>query len=235
MVHGHFVQMGGFLLYQVGEPVETLCFDVLRKLLNSRHLGLSPVLISEEEILDRSKSDAVSKVITISQTVWFIVQVITRHRPDLAVTQLELTTVALATLNWLAFILWWDKPYNISSPIQVHLPEVLDAPSDSGFISTVNEQGVNHPSPIQPEADIQVSTASFSRKEAEDKEVQEKFFKWFIHKYWCRLKYSTAAPICHAIIECLTEISAVIKRNYKQREGGPWFCTSCCIIPFLAS
>jgi len=99
MVHGHFLQMGGFLLCKTDQPVQTLKFKALQDLLSLGQLSLPSIMISSEEIMDRSKSDGVSKSLAVIQTLWFIAQTITRHRQHLAITQLELTTVALASLN----------------------------------------------------------------------------------------------------------------------------------------
>lgn len=77
------------------------------------------ILITEAAICDKSKTNALAKLITVSQTTWFIVQFVGRwvaHQPR---THLELMTVAYALLNAIVYALWWNKPYNIDVPINV--------------------------------------------------------------------------------------------------------------------
>ena len=77
--------------------------------------------IKAAEIEDRSKGDALSKIIVILQTTWFIVQCIARGQQRLALTELELVTLALASLNATTFAIWWDKPLVVREPIQIYL------------------------------------------------------------------------------------------------------------------
>jgi len=81
--------------------------------------------ITEEEIADRSKGDTLSKVIWIIQTSWFICQCIARPVQGLSLSQLELTTVALASLNGITFILWWYKPLGVEIPVRVYMNREL--------------------------------------------------------------------------------------------------------------
>jgi len=81
--------------------------------------------ITEEEITDRSKGDALSKAIFILQSTWFILQCVGRLAQGLNLTQLELTTLALASLNGITFVLWWDKPLGAKSVVRVYLKRKL--------------------------------------------------------------------------------------------------------------
>ena len=67
------------------------------------YLGLLPdidiPIITAAAIEDRSKGDALSKIIAILQTTWFIVQCIARGQQQLAPTELEPVTLALSSLN----------------------------------------------------------------------------------------------------------------------------------------
>jgi len=83
------------------------------------------IRITDEEIGDRSKGDALAKVILILQSSWFICQCIARWVQGLGLTQLELTTLALASLNGITFILWWDKPLAVEAPVRVYMDRTL--------------------------------------------------------------------------------------------------------------
>ena len=77
--------------------------------------------ITAAEIRDRSKSDALSKFIAILQTTWFILQCIARGHQRLAVTELELVTLALASLNGITYAFWWHKPLCVEEPVRIYL------------------------------------------------------------------------------------------------------------------
>ncbi|ESK86861.1 hypothetical protein Moror_3449 [Moniliophthora roreri MCA 2997] len=86
--------------------------------------------ITKAEIKDRSHADTtLSKVIVIIQTGWFILQCIVRAIKGLAVTELEIVTLAFAFLNFITCSLWWYKPLGVQYPIRVQLP--LDTPTES--------------------------------------------------------------------------------------------------------
>lgn len=148
MKHAHLLQMGGFKImcmknetyegtswfrshwkalnrdyaYQSrfgGEMwVGVLSFRKFKSLLSSQKLRFPNV--TEEEINDRSKGDALSKGVALLQITWFIMQLLARARQGLVITELELTTAALAGLNSVMYLFWWSKPLDIQCPIITH-------------------------------------------------------------------------------------------------------------------
>jgi hypothetical protein len=106
--------MGGFVLYED---------DKQPSILDPR--GLEPYLkrgeidITEKEIQDRSRGDVLSKGLAIIQTGWFVLQCIARSVEHLPITELELVTLAFATLNFVTYGLWWDKPLSVQCPYRV--------------------------------------------------------------------------------------------------------------------
>ena len=116
--------MGGFTLVdpekKTAAPKEqqpiVLTLDYFRE-----HPDIEIPRVTAAAIQDRSKGDALSKVIAISQTTWFIVQCIARGRQQLALTELELVTLALASLNAITFAIWWHKPLGVQDPVQIYL------------------------------------------------------------------------------------------------------------------
>ena len=76
--------------------------------------------ITAAAIEDRSKGDALSKIIAILQTTWFIVQCVARGQQRLALTELELVTLALASLNAVTFAIWWHKPLGVQDPVKIY-------------------------------------------------------------------------------------------------------------------
>ena len=75
--------------------------------------------ITEEAIKDKSKGDGLSKGFAILQTGWFILQCIARKIQALPMTELEIITLAFATLNFATYTLWWNKPLDVQVPFIV--------------------------------------------------------------------------------------------------------------------
>ncbi|KAI9507278.1 hypothetical protein F5148DRAFT_1285455 [Russula earlei] len=115
--HGFFAIMGGFM--------ET-----------------GPSEIAKAEIQDKSKGDVVSKMLVIANTSRFVVQCIARGVQGLPVTELELVTVAFATLNFVMYLLWWDKPLNVHRGVRVYKQRQTDHPVDDGDIEATSSAGL---------------------------------------------------------------------------------------------
>ncbi|KAF7370051.1 hypothetical protein MSAN_00635100 [Mycena sanguinolenta] len=112
--HSFFFCMGGFVSSN-GHPIAT------RKQLADPTLGFAFQeairKISEEDIMDKSKGDALSKGVALLQGLWFTVQCLARVHQHLAVTQLEVATLAFAVLNIFVWLFWWNKPLDVQRPI----------------------------------------------------------------------------------------------------------------------
>ncbi|KAF8950047.1 hypothetical protein BDZ97DRAFT_1934681 [Flammula alnicola] len=117
--HGYFLQMGGFMLFKGKVAVRVLSPDVFGQLLDYGSIKFPT--ITEEEIQDRSKGDALSKILVVGQTTWFIAQCITRAAQGLETTELELVTLAFAVLNGFMYYFWWNKPLDVRTYVPVYL------------------------------------------------------------------------------------------------------------------
>jgi len=84
------------------------------------------IVIDTEEIKDKSKGDVLSKALVIVQTGWFVLQCIGRGVQHLAITELEVVTLAFAALNLGTYWFWWDKPLNVQCPFPVHRTQTSD-------------------------------------------------------------------------------------------------------------
>ena len=110
------------MLYKDGEAKGVLSPERLEDLYAKGEIEFPTV--TEKEIQDRSKADALSKLLAIGQTTWFMVQCLARAVQGLQVTQLELLTVALAFLNAFMYYFWWNKPFAVQSLVPVYLLDV---------------------------------------------------------------------------------------------------------------
>ncbi|KIK64250.1 hypothetical protein GYMLUDRAFT_161867 [Collybiopsis luxurians FD-317 M1] len=148
VTHGMFLVMGGFMLTDAsGKCLEVLQEQHLENLLSAGHIALRH--IPESEIMDRSKGDALAKTLVLIQTAWFIAQVISRAVLHLPISELELTTLAFALLNFFTYALWWKKPLDVRYPFLVALlpsdeSEVVFCPRTAeGVICTTTAEREN--------------------------------------------------------------------------------------------
>jgi hypothetical protein len=120
--------MGGFELYDSdgARPLYPLDLRHIEELVQNNAIDFPE--IEEKEIEDRSKGDIISKGLAVFQTGWFIAQCVARGAEHLAITELEIMTVAFAFLNLLIYVFWWNKPLKVTCPIRIVLKEGHSAP-----------------------------------------------------------------------------------------------------------
>ncbi|KAJ3503531.1 hypothetical protein NLJ89_g8391 [Agrocybe chaxingu] len=95
--HAFFLLMGCSQLPEIGVPIRTLTVKEFDELYSAGRINWPK--ITKEEIEDKSKADAFTKGVVLMQTGWFVLQCITRGAYKLAVTELEVVTLALAALT----------------------------------------------------------------------------------------------------------------------------------------
>lgn len=118
----------------MGKPRETiLTKEMLGPVLKNVRIA-NEIKVTDNDIANTAKGDGLSKTIFIVQSSWFMVQCITRAAQGLALTELELTTLALASLNGLTLLLWWKKPLGAQTVARVYLQKKLtdDERNDTG-------------------------------------------------------------------------------------------------------
>ncbi|KAJ3989478.1 hypothetical protein F5890DRAFT_1400941 [Lentinula detonsa] len=149
MTHAHFALMGGFTL-RLTEQNEVVTALKLLSLPKDARVYRRYDLpddfdivgfvgeFDEDEIQDRSHSDGLTKIIAIGQTGWFIIQLAARWVLKLPFTELEVMTVAFATINVMAYIFWFKKPLGVQYPIRVQA--VWSQPSRSFTTDELNNE-----------------------------------------------------------------------------------------------
>lgn len=138
--HGHFLQMGGFVLADQTRDLEVITDERFYDLLDKGIITFPN--ITKGQIQALSKGDGLSKTIVIGQTLWFVAQCVSRAIQGLRVTELELVTLAFALLNGFMYFLWWDKPLDAEYLIRIYVssnptPIVLPAWTDPRIPTTV--------------------------------------------------------------------------------------------------
>ena len=91
------------------------------QLLHARQFGIIDRLprLTEEQLDDRNKGDALVKLIAIVQIGWLVVELITRRVRNLASTQLEVFTLAFAICSLVTYGILFKKPQDAKVPIDV--------------------------------------------------------------------------------------------------------------------
>ena len=118
--HGYFLLMGGFMLHDCeGNILGVLSPERLQELSDLGNIEVPGV--TEKEINDRSKGDALAKGIVILQSSWFVMQCFARFARHLDITELEVVTLAYAILNGVMYFFWWGKPLDVHCHIPVYM------------------------------------------------------------------------------------------------------------------
>jgi hypothetical protein len=132
MRHAFYADMGGFLV-KTGDGVSwPLDANQLFYLIEDGWIDetriSSQVILDESEIDDRNKQNALVRVFTIAQILWFLISCIARGCQRLAMTTLELTTVGFIVTTIGVSIFWFDKPADIETQkmieIDATIPEI---------------------------------------------------------------------------------------------------------------
>jgi len=124
------------MLFDGDDAVCTLEPEALEYLRGSGEIDFPR--ITEKEIQDRSKGDALSKGLVVIQTGWFLLQCIARKVERLPITELEVATLAFATLNFATYALWWHKPLNVQRPFRVLRKQQKGASEGEGADKNAN-------------------------------------------------------------------------------------------------
>ena len=133
LVHAFYAVMGGFAFYGSYDENNTTIEESLFQMSTyPRHTLDVPRFktliyimehfphiltdITEESILDRAASSALSKTILAVQVVWFCLNCIARLQQGLPISLLEVSTAAHAFCTLMTYYVWYSKPLNVAAP-----------------------------------------------------------------------------------------------------------------------
>ncbi len=124
VVHGFYAGMGGFV-FPLNTPgsirdcvLQVHCHHLTLTAQGVALLaecGLLPD-ISREDVVDKSKSDGLGKLLACVQGLWMASQIIGRLGFGYQVTLLEINTLAHVLCALIMYVLWWHKPRLIQEP-----------------------------------------------------------------------------------------------------------------------
>ena len=91
------------------------------QLLLARKMGIIKKLpqISQNELDDRSEGDSFVKGLALVQVVGLFVQIVARGAASLPPAQLEIAVIAFALSAFIIYILLWNSPQNVGTPVYI--------------------------------------------------------------------------------------------------------------------
>ncbi|KAI0762194.1 hypothetical protein C8Q74DRAFT_1336607 [Fomes fomentarius] len=124
--HSYYAIMGGFILHDPYSQKQGIRYlphwqgDGVLTEAGLRYLmQYQPDLIPDiprAHIDDRSKASALGKIFVVVQVLWFCVNCGNRFAQRLPLSLLEVATIAHALCTFFTYLLWWQKPQDISQP-----------------------------------------------------------------------------------------------------------------------
>lgn len=147
-VHSFYAESGGFYLHVPEEPGYPPCPPFP---LNSRAIAylvergyIEMPSITLKDIDDKSKADKFAKIFAVVQSSYLILESIARRVQSLAITPLELTTLAFVPCTLATYYMWMNKllGVNTSTPIYTTTP-ISQILKDAGPLA--NEQWCDTP------------------------------------------------------------------------------------------
>jgi hypothetical protein len=153
MRHAFFADMGGFVFHAQDATPFPLNATQLHWLIANKFVEYPS--ISREEVWDKSKQDTFTKIITTFQMGYFILQCMARAIQKLAITTLELNTLAIVVCSIMTSSVWLHKPADVLMPVHIHsshsLAEItLNRPWRLTPLDFVDENGPGYSVNIQP-------------------------------------------------------------------------------------
>src|SRR5271155_5787431 len=106
MAHAFLADMGGFILDVEGYENFPLNAKQVHYLVKKGYVNYEEVGLSKEAITDKNKGEALVRLITVVQILWFTLNTLGRAIQRLAITTLELTTLGFIMCTLGTYCLW---------------------------------------------------------------------------------------------------------------------------------
>lgn len=120
LTDGFYLHMGGLVLSHPSYPNKTpIHFPQLIFLIEHHYITLPNS--ASQEIMDKSKADAVVKGLVCLQACWLLLQCIARAIQHLPLTTLELSTMAYVFFTAIVYASLWHKPLDVRVPTTIVL------------------------------------------------------------------------------------------------------------------
>ncbi|CAG5184804.1 uncharacterized protein ALTATR162_LOCUS11090 [Alternaria atra] len=116
--HAYYADSGGFELRTADHEAIPITAKQVHYLIEHNIITLPKV--TKKEIWDKSNADKVAKFLACFQTAWLTTQTIACAIQHLAITPLELSSIALALTSLTTLWYWLQKPLDVETPTIIH-------------------------------------------------------------------------------------------------------------------
>nr|OQO29073.1 hypothetical protein B0A51_03408 [Rachicladosporium sp. CCFEE 5018] len=116
MAVAYFATSGGLTANELLVP-GVVSVDLLHRLFEESPDSIPD--LDHAQIVGQSKANGLAKLLTCVQALWFCVQCLTRVTEGLAISLLEINTFAHCLSAIVVYCLWWEKPYDVGSCVDV--------------------------------------------------------------------------------------------------------------------
>ncbi|CAM1502652.1 Fc.00g074280.m01.CDS01 [Cosmosporella sp. VM-42] len=119
LAHAFYANMGGFAQMDPSREEtdrwvrDAALSDYVIFLQNATPEEYKKYFVSENDIGGLSKSDGITKLLAISQSIWLIAECGARAQEDMTISLFELTTMAYVVCAVVMYGFWWYKPYDV--------------------------------------------------------------------------------------------------------------------------
>lgn len=115
--HAFYANMGGIMLDAPDCQTFPINASQLGYLVENKYVDFSQETITriQKDIRDKNKNNGFTRLITVIQVGWFVLQFIGRVAQGLAVTTFELTTIAFVVCTLPTFECWRKKPSDLQT------------------------------------------------------------------------------------------------------------------------
>ncbi|KAB2569619.1 hypothetical protein DBV05_g11707 [Lasiodiplodia theobromae] len=128
--------MGGYVF---DDPEEMARFPLTAKqvyyLVHKGYVGVDDALVQPKVIADRNKGDGVTRLITCCQIFWFFLNTAGRMAQGLAITTLELTTLATIFCTLATYTAWMHKPLDVKTAVPLKPKKPLRLILDDAIVA----------------------------------------------------------------------------------------------------
>ncbi|OCH88525.1 hypothetical protein OBBRIDRAFT_795147 [Obba rivulosa] len=152
LVEGFYALMGGFLIKD-GPTEHVASLSDMITLTGHGVISCRPSY--SKDIRDKSKADTLSKLITIFQAMWFVIQCIARHVQHLPLSTLELGTLGYVAITFMMYGVWTHKPKDVRTCIVI---EVKEAWCNQNWIRFLDKQQTDSEQTGQPKRKAMANT-----------------------------------------------------------------------------
>ncbi|EMD31007.1 hypothetical protein CERSUDRAFT_100803 [Gelatoporia subvermispora B] len=149
LLEGFYAWMKGFVVVWEHNDEEVVTLERLTRVDKGDLIDSAPTYAPE--IHDKSKVDQLSKIITLIQAIWFVLQCCARAAEDLPLSILELGTLGYVGVTGVLYCIWMFKPKDIRTPTRIrgrcskpppeYSPNRADKPPSNDSVNRVRPEG----------------------------------------------------------------------------------------------